>query len=207
MSSVEPFSRSEEDTLFVFLAAFYRVPPHTDQWNLLFSETFTKTLLESEKQKNGLMKALSLRMSYSIFVSELVRVLSAVRSENQVIFSLRNLSEAEVQDAPPERLPALLERASSESIDAYYSNYLVVSGEGFLRRRFRTHRMQWLREVFVKSLPFLALAITLAISVLALHAMRKPVDGEGLGAGAFTDVLWGVDVATLSTEPRASFTA
>jgi hypothetical protein len=212
VSSAQQSSRAKEDELFVFVAAFKRVPASVDDWGQLFRQVFADILSAHKRDNRAFIHNWRVRLSYSAFVAEFVASLSKFREEHQVAFALKNVSELEIIHTPTAKLPAAFERATSECIDAYFSNYIIVAGAGFLRRRFRAVRGMWLREMFFKFLPFAALIITVAISLLAMNAMRKSSVGTSTststssstssGTGA-TGVLGGVDVATFSAQAWA----
>lgn len=206
MSPGEKCLRAQEDELFVFVAAFKQVPPNVDSWNQLFVQLCSDLFPNIKTHHNLLTRTLRFRLSYSLFVAELVKALSKFREEHNVAFALENVSSSEIIHAPCAKLPAIFERVSSECIDAYFANYVVVAGEGFLRRRFSALRGAWLRETFFRFLPILALVVTAVISALAISAMRRSSVDTNSGPGS-TGVFGGINVTTGNTQSRTLWIA
>ncbi len=165
--------RNQEDFLFVFLAAFYRLSSRPGDWNLLFKRTYDFIFRNSQELSKSSFLKLSTRIQYSLFLREFRKFLVAERERCWVEFALRHVSVEKMQRLAPEGIPAELLHSEEEIVDRYFTEFLEVGGDSFLRRSFLKQRSLWIRETVAKGLPMVAFFVTAVISVLALLAMRR----------------------------------
>jgi hypothetical protein len=173
--------RSREDLLFVFWAAYSRVPTEVGAWQKFFQDSYHSLFAHRPFLLQGFVKICFARLSYSYFRKNFVAVLKNLKETHRVEFALRHADPAKLMRQPSSDVGELLVRVEQDVLDRYFTEYLVACGDGFLQKHFAVQRSLWLRESLVRTFPFAALLATAVISVYAIFAMQKNLPSEEWG--------------------------
>ena len=173
--------RSREDLLFVFWAAYSRVPTEVGAWQKFFHVSYNALFVYPPFVRQGLLRIVFARVSYTCFRKNFVAVLEHLRESHKVEFALRHAEPAQLRRLGSSEVGELLARVEQDVLDRYFTEYLVSCGDSFLQKHYSTRRGLWFRESLVKILPFLALVATVVISIYAIFAMQKNLSPEEVG--------------------------